>query len=173
MKTPRLFFALWPDNQLRHAIVETFSPLPQPPGGRIMQPHNLHMTLHFVGSVSDEVKDCMHQAAQTVRAKTFECHLDCFGVFPKAKIFWMGCQHRPVELLQLNKILGVALENCGYQPEKRDFTPHVTLLRKCTSPVPDQQGFSIPWRVNEFVLVESCMDRHGVNYQVIEKYPLS
>ncbi len=181
MKSRRLFFALWPTDQLRHAIVKTFSQLSQSVEGRIMQPHNLHVTLHFVGSVTNEIKDCMHTAAQTISSDPFECELDRFGSFRKARILWMGCQNVPVELRQLHNKLGVALENCGYQTEKRIFSPHVTLKRKCVSPltnqitrqIADQIDFSIPWLVNEFVLVESLSGKQGVNYQVIEKYPLS
>jgi len=71
----------------------------------------------------------------------------------------------------------MALENCGYQTEKRLFSPHATLKRKCVNPltkqIADQIYFSIPWFVSEFVLVESLSDKQGVNYKVIEKYPLS
>ena len=138
-----------------------------------MQPHNMHVTLHFVGSVTNEMKDCMHTAAQTISSEPFECHLDRFGSFRKARILWMGCQNVSVELRQLHHKLGVALANCSYQTEKRIFSPHVTLKRKCVSPLANQVGFTIPWLVNEFVLVESLIDKQGVNYQVIEKYPLS
>ncbi len=86
MKSRRLFFALWPTDQLRHAIVKTFSRLSQSDEGRIMQPHNLHVTLHFVGSVTNEIKDCMHTAAQTISSDPFECELDRFGSFRKARI---------------------------------------------------------------------------------------
>ncbi len=181
MKTHRLFFALWPTAQVRHSIVETFSQFPQPVKGRIMQPHNLHVTLHFIGSVTQDVKNCMHTAAQTVRSNSFECDLDRFGSFRRARILWMGCQAVSVELTQLHHKLAVAIENCGYQSEKRVFSPHVTLMRKYVSPFGNQMGnqvaeqidFSIPWRVEEFVLIESITYKEGVNYQVIEKYPLS
>ncbi|MFV9616441.1 MAG: RNA 2',3'-cyclic phosphodiesterase [Gammaproteobacteria bacterium] len=177
MKTRRLFFAIWPTDQVRHSIVETFSQFPQPVKGRIMQPHNLHVTLHFVGSVTNEMKDCMHTAAQTISSEPFECHLDLFGSFRRAKILWMGCQNVSVELTQLHQKLAVALESCGYQSENRPFTPHLTLMRKyqghLSNLIVDQIDFSIPWSVNEFVLVESHTDKQGVIYQVIEKYPLS
>lgn len=181
MKTRRLFFALWPTNQVRQSIVETFSQLPQPVKGRIMQPHNLHVTLHFIGSVTEEVKNCMHTAAQTISSNSFECDLDRFGSFRRARILWMGCQTAPAELIQLHHKLAVALESCGYQSEKRVFSPHLTLMRKYVSPpanqitrqIAEQIDFSIPWRVEEFVLIESITYKEGVNYQVIEKYPLS
>ena len=144
-----------------------------------MQPHNLHVTLHFIGSVTEDVKNCMHSAAQIISSNSFDCNLDRFGSFGRARILWMGCQNVSLELTQLHHKLGVALENCGYQnqSEKRVFSPHVTLIRKYVSPpgnqIAEQIGFSIPWRVEEFVLVESITYKEGVNYQVIENYPLS
>lgn len=173
MKTRRLFFALWPTDQVRHAIAKTLSQLSPPINGRIMPSHNLHLTLHFVGSVSDEAKDCMHLAARSIKANSFEINLDRFAGFPKAKIFWMGCQDVPDELLQLHQTLGEMIENCGYQHEKREYVPHVTLMKKCLSPVSDLDVFSIPWSVDAFALIESTSAADGVNYQVIEKYSLA
>lgn len=173
MKTRRLFFALWPSDQVRHNIVQTIDQLPHKIKGREIKPQNLHITLHFVGLVTEENKDCMHAAAQSVSAAAFKCHLDCIGHFSRAKIFWMGCRKSPVELIQLHNKLGAAIEHCAYQQEKRVYAPHVTLKRKCLNPGANQMDFSIPWMVDEFVLVESVTHPSGVEYRVIEKYPLT
>jgi 2'-5' RNA ligase len=173
MKTHRLFFALWPTDQVRLSIVEIISQLPRQIKGRVIQPQNLHETLQFVGQVTEATKDCMHVAAQSVKAEAFQLELDNLGHFPKAKVFWMGSQNIPAQFTQLHKKLGVAIENCGFNSEARAFSPHITLMRKCSKPDVAQIEFSIPWRVEEFVLVESITYKEGVKYQVIEKYPLS
>lgn len=172
-KTHRLFFALWPSDQVRQSIVEQLSGLSPRLNGRVMQQQNLHVTLHFVGQVTESTKDCMHAAARSVDAEAFQLDLDKFGHFPKARIFWMGAQYLPVQLTQLHKKLGVAIEDCGFHIETRLFSPHVTLLRKCSESIPAHVNFSIPWLVEEFVLVESITYKEGVKYQVIEKYPLT
>lgn len=172
-KCYRLFFAMWPSNGVRQPIVETLASLSHPVKCRVMQAENLHITLHFIGRVSEPVKECLHAAAQSVNAKAFQLNLDSFGHFRKAKIFWMGCRELPGEALQLHSKLGAALEACGYQPDKRRYSPHVTLMRKCIIPFPPQYDFSIPWLVDQFVLVESVTHQEGVEYRVIEKYPLS
>ena len=172
-KTCRLFFALWPTDQIRQSLVEQISQLPRQIKGRVIKPHNLHVTLHYVGQVTESTKDCMHTAAQSVKAETFQLDLDNFGHFPKAKILWIGSQNTPAQLTQLHKKLGVAFENCGFHSDTRAFSPHVTLMRKCSKPDTTQIEFSLPWRIEEFVLVESITYKEGVNYQVIEKYPLS
>ena len=168
----RLFFALWPPQRVRQSIIKTSSPLLNKLGGRKIQPRNIHVTLHFIGQADEQVKGCMHQAAQKVAGRAFPLVLDCFGHFRRAKIFWMGTQNVPVELSNLHTELGKALSECGYQQEKRSYNPHLSLMRKCASPVLTRQNFSISWPVDEFVLVESIQDAAGVNYQVIERYPL-
>ncbi len=172
IQTRRLFFALWPDDQARQSINEAFSTVFVPDNCRVIRPENVHMTLHFVGQVTYESKDCLHRAALAINNQPFLINLDCFGSFKKAKIFWMGCQGLPVELAQLHKNLGLSLANCDYQSEPREYKPHVTLMRKCVIAVNSAEDFVIPWFVDEFSLVESISDSHGVNYQVIEKYPL-
>lgn len=171
-KTYRLFFALWPSDQIRQSIVEVLSGLPPKSKGRVITPHNLHATLHFVGQVTEFTKDCMHVAAQSVNAEAFQLDLDCFGHFPKAKIFWMGAKNAPEKLAQLHKKLGIAIEGCGFVSDKRAYTPHVTLMRKCVHSALKYEDFSIPWTVDEFVLVESVQDEAGVNYRVLERYSL-
>jgi len=171
-KTHRLFFALWPSDRVRQSIVETFSRLPQQKQGRVVQPQNLHITLHFAGSVTQETRDCMHAAAQTVCVKPFEFRLDHFGYFPRARILWMGCQEVPVEVKQLYDKLAAAIKSCGYQQEQRAYAPHITLKRKCLKPDLPQFDFSIPWKVDEFVLVESITHAEGVEYQIVERYSL-
>ena len=171
-KTSRLFFALWPDEQTRQSVVDTFSQFPPPKNARVLQPHNLHVTLHFIGQVTDETKHNMHLAAQKVNSKKFVIDLDCCGHFSKAKIFWMGCKKPPSALLQLRDDLGHSLERCDYISEASAYIPHVSLMRKYAKydamPLLENPlAFSIPWLVDEFVLIES----QGGNYQVIERYP--
>ncbi len=171
-KKRRLFFALWPSAKVRQAIAETAGPLLHEMDARIIAPENFHITLHFIGSVTDAEKDCLHQAARKLAFQPFDFSLDCFGFFDKAKIFWMGMQVAPTELSRLYENLGEALSACDYQPDPRPYSPHVSLLRKAGKVPVEYQPFSISWHVDEFVLVESVSSPEGVNYKVIEKYPL-
>jgi 2'-5' RNA ligase len=61
---------------------------------------------------------------------------------------------------------------CGFVPERRSFNPHVTIARKLAL-APQQIEFEpISWKVDRFVLVESISIPCGVQYQVIDEYPL-
>ncbi|NOQ87690.1 MAG: RNA 2',3'-cyclic phosphodiesterase [Gammaproteobacteria bacterium] len=169
-KKRRLFFALWPSVQVRESIVETVNPLLHEIAGRTILPKNLHITLHYIGSVNDDKKDCLHEAAQSIIADPFELSLDRFGHFSKAKIFWMAVQKLPPELSRLHQNLGKALSVCDFHSDHRPYSPHVSLLRNYKGRSIDYPEFSIKWHVDEFVLVESCSAADGVNYKVIERY---
>jgi len=171
-KTHRLFFALWPSPQERQAVVDGSLAVTGKSSGRVIPPQNLHITLHFIGQVNDELKTCLHTAAQSVSAKAFNLTLDQFGYFKRAKILWLGPMALPDGLVYLQQSLGDALSACGYQAGKREYRPHVSLIRKCSNPVSLQYEVAIPWSVNEFVLLESVSTEAGVDYQVIQRYPL-
>ena len=178
MKKRRLFFAIWPEKEVRQAIARQTAPYLKKSGGRIIPAANLHITLHFIGSVDDKKAACLHTAASVVETEPFQLELDTFGYFSRAKIAWLGVTRTPQAILYLKQTLGEHLMDCGYQPDNRKFSPHVTLMRNCRRPVSALRGeVSIPWTVDRFVLIESvqqCIDgRQGVSYRVIEQYPLS
>ena len=87
----RLFFALWPTDVIREEIVSTFNQSPQSrlKGKRVLS-SNLHITLHFIGYVTQQQRDCLHQAARSVMAAPFNLELDRYGHFYRARVFWMG-----------------------------------------------------------------------------------
>ena len=171
-KSHRLFFALWPSGQVRRSIVDTAAPLISQFKGRIIQPQNLHITLRFIGQVTEETKRCMHTAAQSVSGKPFDVKLDHLGYFKRAKILWIGPKQLPDDLVHLHQSLGEALSFCGYETEERKYNPHISLMRKCARPESVPHELAISLTINEFVLVESIQTESGVNYQVIERYPL-
>jgi len=172
-KTHRVFFALWPDNATRKQITETFEQSNiDKKQGRIVRPDNLHITLHFIGNVNQQKLDCLHSAAQTVKAEDFNFELDYYGYFQKPKVLWMGLKQVPRAMEILHKKLSESLSGCDYQMEHRPYAPHVTLMRKLTKPEKLENIKPISWQVNEFVLVESISIEGGVRYEVRERYKL-
>lgn len=171
-KEIRLFFALWPDDAQRaqlHRAGNTISV--QRPARRV--PHyNLHLTLHFIGNVLFGEMDCLRQQARLVEAEAFELSIDCQGYFRKPRVAWLGCSEIPAALSELHGQLGQRLELCDYQPEARHYNPHVTVARKMGG-IADNANFApIAWSVDAFSLVEVRQVENGVQYRVIETFPL-
>tara|TARA_R110002073_G_scaffold5462_2_gene33652 strand:- start:3169 stop:3735 length:567 start_codon:yes stop_codon:yes gene_type:complete len=172
-KIHRIFFALWPDDATRKQIVVSFKQLSiDKKRGRIVSFDNLHITLHFVGNVNQQKLDCLHRAAQTVKAGSFNLELDHYGYFNKPKVLWMGLKQTPEALETLHKTLGESLAECDFQVERRPYAPHMTLMRKPTQLEAFEKIKPIYWQVKSFVLVESISIEGGVRYEVREQYML-
>jgi len=171
-KSRRIFFALWPDDDTRHEILKQCRKsgiLKQP--GRIMRPENLHITLHFIGNVSEQQLACCVAAASQVQAAPFDIRLDEFGHFVRAGVVWLGSTRLPQALQQLHRDLGVALRGCDYAPDPRPFKPHLTLMRNVKAiKIELLEVKPLSWSVDRFALVESIPVEGGVQYQPLQWY---
>jgi 2'-5' RNA ligase len=171
-KDIRLFFALWPDDDLRKRLRDAADGIPIEGAGRRVPQDNLHLTLHFIGNIYFEEMVCLQRQARRVRADNFSFDIDCRGSFNKPRVAWLGCRDAPAALGELQAQLGRQLQLCAYRPEARRYHPHVTVARKI-APLTDNAPFEpISWKVTEFALVEVQQLDKGVQYRVVETYPL-
>ncbi len=171
-KFERLFFALWPDDAVRQQIVSLRKKIPDLNKGRILADGNLHLTLHFLGNIPSDRIDCFLHQAQKVRAKAFNLSFSTVGFFKKPKVVWLGCDRISNKLVKLHQQLGEQLKACEYEPEKRTYSPHMTLARKIYR-APEMDSINpIEWEVSSFVLVQSVNIDRGVEYRVKATYPL-
>ncbi|MBI5039925.1 MAG: RNA 2',3'-cyclic phosphodiesterase [Gammaproteobacteria bacterium] len=167
----RVFFALWPDAEVRAAL-DSLARQHARHNGRAVVPENLHMTLAFVGGVTAEQRACMEAAAATVVAPPFTVTLDSLGFWPRPKILWAGASVMPPALTELVAALSTVLVPCGYQPESRPFQPHVTLARKAQRSPVVREIPPFVWQANAFCLVDSVTGEQGSEYRVIARWPL-
>jgi 2'-5' RNA ligase len=165
----RIFFALWPNSEIRSRLEGIDKLLPQDQG-RFVAVNNLHITLSFIGEVDQAQLQAYAQAAGDINSEPFELVLDRLGYFARPRVLWLGGEHTPKSLLALVKRLNKALRKQGFKPERRPFKPHVTLLRKARplSTLPEFEP--VTWFVNEFALVQSSSKPTGVSYQVLQEY---
>jgi RNA 2',3'-cyclic 3'-phosphodiesterase len=172
MTDPRLFFALWPDAQVRDELASRMKKL-QPREGHSHHPDDLHMTLVFLGPVADESRDSIERAADNVVAHSFELQIDRCGFWAKPRILWTAPENKPMPLIQLVKDLNVELMHYGYKPETRAYKPHVTLYRKAQGAELNQLLPAIRWVVSEFVLASSTVPGASTTrYQILKRWTL-
>lgn len=172
-KQRRVFFALWPADGVRERLAALAGQIPLRRPARRVPGYNLHLTLHFVGTVGSGMVDCMRRQARTVESGRFEISIDNSGRFVGAGVGWLGCSTVPAALFRLHEQLGRALTHCGYAPEERVYRPHVTVARKLGRAPARLEFAAIRWKVDNFVLLESRAAEQGVKYHVVETYPLS
>lgn len=166
----RLFFGLKPDKEVRNAIDRSYRRLPSLKG-RPRHPEDLHMTLVFLGRVDGEL-DCIRDAAAGIRVPKFSMVLDRFDFWKGPGIVLLQPSMPPQSLFDLATRLNTNLTACGFEPEKRPYKPHVTLLRKAKpieAEVPDK---AIGWPVDRFCLYTSSSREAPPRYQVIDQWSL-
>jgi 2'-5' RNA ligase len=171
LKFNNLFFALWPDQSVRSELVRIQQDVCGQ-NGRLHHPQDLHMTLIFLGKVSPERIDCVMQAAEAVKAEPFTLELNTTGYWKRPRIRWCGPDQTPGPLSQLVRDLQQDIEDCGFQPEKRTYKPHVTLARKVGYEDGLERAFSIIWQPQEFALAGSHSDAKPPRYKVIERWSI-
>jgi 2'-5' RNA ligase len=179
----RLFFAVWPDEELRAHLHDAARRCLAADQGRLVAPDNLHVTLAFLGPVDGARKECCEQAASRLVLPGFSLVLDRLGYWPRKQILWAGCSAEPPELGALVSALQAGLDGCGFEPETRPFHVHVTLARHVhRDPFPGpgrarrEHAMPIPpleWRVREFMLVESDTRPSGALYTHLRSWPLT
>lgn len=158
----RLFFALWPGEQLRQGIADTASQLLQyhDAGGRRIGPHRYHLTLQFLGDYAELPPSLVAQAsaaAASVAVAPLELVLDRAGSFRNRSIpWWLGCEVVPDGLQQLWDSLGSALARSGVRVQSgKALVPHVTELRDAREPLPARGIEPLHWWGDSLVLIHS------------------
>lgn len=168
---PRLFFALWPDDDTRKQLQSAKQYVPHN-CGKMVPLENLHITLAFLGQVKEEVTECLETAVNQIRALPFDLQLDTIGWWRKSRILWLAPTVIPVELdLLATRVNDVSIE-CGITLDGQPFRPHITLARKTIIPLKENQISPVNWQVRNFVLVESVTHQTGAEYRVRRSWSL-
>lgn len=152
------------------------------PGARWIAPENFHLTLRFIGDVSEGEMEDIHHALAGVRTRRFDMTLSGVGHFETAgqvRALWVRVEKNP-ELSALKARIDSALTRIGLEPEERRFTPHITLSRLRDTPVGRVSAFLAhnnmfragPISVESFSLFSSFRQREGAIYREEAEYPL-
>lgn len=100
---------------------------------RVVSPENVHITLKFLGETDDGLVPFLRDAlAGAVEGEDpFTVTLHGSGAFPNARnprVLWIGVRGGD-PLVRIAKHLERALQELGFERERRRFTPHLTVGR--------------------------------------------
>jgi 2'-5' RNA ligase len=184
---PRLFFALWPNDAVRREIAHAQAALPRLAGRRVPVA-NLHLTLAFLGQVSEARTVQARAVAAGVEAPPFLLHLELVEWRRRTGIVWLAARATPPGLAVLDAALRAGLAEAGFPSEARPLHPHLTLARDAPHPPGPGSGPGagpgkgkgpvavecppLPWPVDDFVLVESQTGGAASTYQILGRWPL-
>jgi 2'-5' RNA ligase len=159
----RLFFALWPDDATRTALMRLQAPM----RGRIIPYENLHMTLAFLGTQPAELLPTLKEILERLPPLTATLTVDRVGYFTRNRVAWAGMHEAPDALTGLQKALAQAITQRGIAFDNQHaFKPHVTLARDAALP-PDLAFEPVVWRADKVALVQSATQREGAIYRVL------
>ena len=172
--TRRLFFALWPDAVMREAMVRATRGAARASDGRPVPVANLHVTLAFLGSVSERRLGDLAEIATGAAsgAGSIEVLFDHLEYWRAAHLLCALPAEPPVPIAALARGLQDALVASGFAPDLKPFRPHVTVVRKVSRPGRSEQIHPVVWSFTELALVESRTLTSGALYSVVESYPL-
>ena len=168
----RLFFALWPDEKTRKQISNVTSQL-EHQHLKLVKNSNLHITLEFLGEVSDQDRDALIDKAGRLHCKIFNLELTQAGWWRRPQVLWIGTSHIPTALFELVESIRQCVRQQGLKTDNREYKPHMTLARKVKKKIHFNETFHIPWHVDQFVLVESKTFESGVEYRVVREWSLN
>jgi len=151
---------------------------------RWIEPESFHITLRFIGEVSEDTASEVDEALSSVQADPFEVELCGLGQFgnKRPRAVWAGLIDTP-SLLALQAHLETVLKKIGLTPESRKYMPHVTLARlnnrktsggDVTQYIEQNNLFHEPaFLVTQFVLFSARTGRGGGPYIAERTYPLA
>ena len=174
----RLFVAIRPPQPIRQQLLDLMGGVS---GARWQDDAQIHITLRFIGEVDRHQGEDVAAALGGVRHPPFELALNGLGTFERrgrAEVIWAGvAPHDPLKAL--HKKIDQACVRAGLEPERRAYSPHITLarLKRDAGPVGgllERSGgvTSAPFGVDSFGLFESVLTPGGAIHTMIERYPL-
>jgi 2'-5' RNA ligase len=144
--------------------------------GKLTEPENLHLTLKFLGGISEDKIEKFQEKLTEIKIKKFKTEIDSIGIFSEkfVRIVWLHLSNCE----KLQKIIDEKLKDF-LEPEKR-FMSHLTIAR--IKNIKDKKEFlkklteikipNIKFEVDNFRFKESVLGSDGPRYKTIEEYGL-
>jgi 2'-5' RNA ligase len=183
---PRTFLALNFSVAVTRKIAEEVERLKAPMGDagfRVawVPAANLHLTLRFLGSISEELVEGVTGACRRVAARhrPIEATAVGLGAFPTAQkpsVLWVGVDAGPA-LAALQRDVEAAMVELGMEKEERAYHPHVTVgrVKESRGPATDLWKGEAPLGAStlpEIIVYESRTRSAGAEYVARARVPL-
>jgi 2'-5' RNA ligase len=183
METVRCFIAIELPDEVKAGLKDIQARLKSGSQAPVkwVDPYGVHLTLKFLGGV-DGAKIAPITAAVAEAAKgiaPFSLKVEGLGAFPnlrRVQVVWVGVSGEVDRLSDLQQRLENNLAGLGFAPEKRRFTPHLTLARvRDQASLAEREGLgqliagteskaSYGFPVTEVSLMRSQLTREGAIY---------
>ncbi|MBI4690412.1 MAG: RNA 2',3'-cyclic phosphodiesterase [Nitrospirae bacterium] len=146
---------------------------------------NLHLTLKFLGSAPEKmIPDISRKLLEIAKQhNSFYIRMSGAGVFPNMKfprIVWLGINDSD-EIKRLQRDIDESMKEFGFEPEDRDFSPHLTIGRVRSSRNKDNLMKELTTlkdvdfgniKVEKITLMKSELKTTGAEYFRLSEIPI-
>jgi RNA 2',3'-cyclic 3'-phosphodiesterase len=152
------------------------------PGLRLVKPDLCHVTLKFLGDVPTQKIEEICETLRSVRVAPFNVAVSGMGAFPgrSVRVVWLGLK---ADFSDLFCQIEDSLSRLGFEPERRKFSPHVTLGRvgRPSQELSGQIATRLEqlakvdlgsFSVDRFFLKKSTLTREGPIYEDLAEFLL-
>ncbi|MBS3815365.1 MAG: RNA 2',3'-cyclic phosphodiesterase [Hadesarchaea archaeon] len=182
---PRSFISIEIEEEIKNRLTKIQNELVRTGADlKLVEPENIHLTLRFLGDVPEddltEIKSAIQDSKKVIGP--FKLQVKGMGVFPKPsyiRVIWAGVGNGSDETTAIRKSLDQNLTEIDYPPDRKDYTPHLTIARVKTGKNKDslneivnensEEDFG-SCMVNGIELKESELTPEGPIYSTIEKF---
>lgn len=143
---------------------------------------DFHITLKFLGGVEEDKLQVLKNKLEDIDVPAFELNIGTVGHFGnprQPRVIWADVD-RHKYLLNLQKQVESLCEDVGFQVEKRQYNPHVTLAKKWKGKKELEQDFEALYNhmdkmeqmiVDHFTLFKIHPNSEQ-KYEAVQQYPL-
>jgi 2'-5' RNA ligase len=191
MEPIRAFIAIELPSQIKAALAQLQDNLRTSKSASVkwVDPEGIHLTLKFLGNVDEsEISALTKTLSEAVRGVApFSIQLGDPGAFPNAhapRVVWVGVGGEIEPLLILHNNIDRVLAPLGFPPEKRTFSPHLTLGRVREETLPGERrrlgenvatlktGVKSSFKAESLSLMRSKLSREGATYSRLASFEL-
>jgi 2'-5' RNA ligase len=185
----RLFVAVDPDAPSRDALADVQQRVTRRLASdttlRWVRPEHLHLTLVFLGEITESAAAAVIPAAgEPVAQAAFDLSFAGFGAFPPRgapRALWIGVTEGAASLIALQQEMAARMARLEIPLEARSFSPHLTLARwKSSRPSDRGRALAAPpggpiarMRVDAAVLYHSRLSSAGPSYTELARARLN
>lgn len=182
----RAFIAIELSPEIRQRLREVQDRLRRAPCRvKWVQPELMHITLKFLGEIEERAADDLERAIAAAAAGVapFDLAVVGLGSFPERgapRVVWAGVRDNG-SLARLNAGLEHGLALLGFEPERRPFSPHLTIGRAkdprgagpLRGPLAREAATQFgSCRIEELVLMRSELSPAGPTYTPLRHHRL-
>ena len=149
--------------------------------GSFVNKKNLHLTLKFIGELSEEQIELVKKNLSEIILAKFNCSTGKTGTFPSedyVKVVWLELIADGI--MHLKGLVDNKLNATGIKTDDKEFSSHITFARirgvkdkpKLLEFLPGLGIKKMNFPIEKFLLIKSELTREGPIYRTIEEFKL-